>query len=627
MSLSSVFKRGWDVNSLWVTDLASATTPRGISCVHLDLEGTRLAAADYSGKIYIVSTSNGKLLSHFSLSTTEAGWTPAATAVQWSPDGKVLAVGDDYRGHLHIFSPTGEEMINKRVHSNAVSQIRFLAGGKIIATGGDDTRVRFWKCPELEACGRIHVGESRDFAVAAQKRMMATVRKAGGPGPERVIELRDLNENGLSKEVLQGHCDLINCLEFSTREDLLVSGSGHWEPEQNHDSTVALWKTDSDQMIFKEKIHELGVAGVLFAMDDAVIISVGYDGRIVTWSVASDGKQTSVVQRLSPAQCACFAEKTQILVVGFKDGNVEGLSIVRGSTSAATVSVSSSAMSQGGHEEESTPAEDTGPRGDDYEETSGPITGSTSRSLSQRLARKRRSMPKAFTNSIGMWLQLIEPGEFIMGSPDNIGLPDEHPEHKIIMPKRFYIGIYQITQTQYKRITGKSPSGFAGRDNPVETVTWYDAMAFCDKLSKEEGRTYRLPTEAEWEFCCKAGGNGRYCCGDSAGELAGYCWFGKNSDGTTHPVGRKDPNEWGLYDMHGNVWEWCMDYYDENFYKNSPEINPQGPETGKLRVVRGGAYDVQNAVICRSAGRLAEEPATKSDALGFRVIFELRNVK
>ena len=174
--------------------------------------------------------------------------------------------------------------------------------------------------------------------------------------------------------------------------------------------------------------------------------------------------------------------------------------------------------------------------------------------------------PNVITNSIGMKLVLIPAGEFLMGSPESDSdAPDEEkPQHKVRISKPFYLGVTEVTQEQYERVMGENPSRFKGDpQRPVEKVSWEDAVAFCRKLSEKEGRTYRLPTEAEWEYACRAGSQTKWSFGDDDSALKEYAWYLDNADSTTHPVAQKKPNAWGLYDMHGNVWEWCQDWYGD----------------------------------------------------------------
>ena len=223
------------------------------------------------------------------------------------------------------------------------------------------------------------------------------------------------------------------------------------------------------------------------------------------------------------------------------------------------------------------------------------------------------------TNSIGMKLKLIPAGTFMMGSED--GDSDEKPVHQVTLTRPFLLGVYEVTQEQYERVMGVNPSDFLGSDNPVDRVSWEDAVEFCQKLSalpqeKRAGHVYRLPTEAEWEYAFRAGTTTKYSFGDDESQLGEYAWFGDNAGKKTHPVGEKKPNAWGLYDMHGNVWEWCQDWYGG--YPSVAVTDPTGASTGSLRVFRGGGWHGP-AEFCRSAARNGLSPSYRSHNDGFRV--------
>ena len=267
---------------------------------------------------------------------------------------------------------------------------------------------------------------------------------------------------------------------------------------------------------------------------------------------------------------------------------------------------------------------------------------------------KTPSSRDSIANSIGMTLKLIPAGEFMMGSPDTdkeAGI-EEKPQHRVRISKSFYLGVYEVTQAQYKAVMGYNPSSFPpngdGKDKvagqstdqyPVDFVSWFDAVTFCNKLSAKEGRRpfyeiddkyvrvpdwngpgYRLPTEAEWEHACRANASTptRYPLGDDAAQLDEYGWFQFNSS-HAHPVGRKKPNGFGLHDMHGNVWEWCWDWYGEGYYKQSREDDPTGPaaRVGLSRVARGGGWTVEPRFV-RSASRFGREPDARG-SLGIRL--------
>jgi formylglycine-generating enzyme required for sulfatase activity len=236
---------------------------------------------------------------------------------------------------------------------------------------------------------------------------------------------------------------------------------------------------------------------------------------------------------------------------------------------------------------------------------------------------------KEITNSIGMKLTLIPKGKFMMGSPKNEqGRYESEVEHDVDLTKDFFLGITEVTQAQYQKVMGLNPSYFQGdkvqgdsSNHPVEQVAWEDAVLFCERLSdlaeeKKAGRVYRLPTESEWEYACRAGGKTAYNSGNSPSSLSDYAWFQENSDGQTHDVGKKRPNAWGLYDMHGSVWEWCSDWYGT--YPKGSVSNPVGPKEGASHVGRSGSWD-DAARVCRSAVRRWSFPSGRDSINGFRV--------
>jgi formylglycine-generating enzyme required for sulfatase activity len=222
---------------------------------------------------------------------------------------------------------------------------------------------------------------------------------------------------------------------------------------------------------------------------------------------------------------------------------------------------------------------------------------------------------RQITNRAGIEMVRIPPGSFMMGSET------EKPIHRVTIGAGFYMGKCEVTQAQWKAVMGGNPSRYKGDDFPVERISWNDAKEFVRKLNETESRgglVYRLPTEAEWEYACRAGSSGDY-----AGDLDKMAWYGGirgNSGYTTHPVGRKTPNSFGLYDMHGNVWEWCEDTWHDS-YAGAP-IDGSAWVTGRdstLRVVRGGGW-VNIANDCRSASRHWVLASVFNELIGFRVV-------
>jgi len=233
------------------------------------------------------------------------------------------------------------------------------------------------------------------------------------------------------------------------------------------------------------------------------------------------------------------------------------------------------------------------------------------------------ALPSEILNSIGMEFVLIPAGEFLMGSIDR--LEEERPVHKVRISRPFYLGKYAVTQAEWEAVVGNDASRFKGDLNrPVEMVSWEDVKKFIRWLEARGVERYRLPTEAEWEYACRAGSTTIYSFGNNSNQLGEHAWYEANADGQTHPVGQLKPNAWGLYDMHGNVYEWVQDWYGE--YPAEAVTDPQGPSSPSSdpdRVNRGGCWQ-HDAWSCRSARRGRLTPDSRRDNLGFRLLRMVR---
>ena len=237
-------------------------------------------------------------------------------------------------------------------------------------------------------------------------------------------------------------------------------------------------------------------------------------------------------------------------------------------------------------------------------------------------------------NGISLKLTLIPPGKFMMGSPETE--TNDWPTkgarrtnerlHEVSITRPFYMSVYKVTQEQYKQITGTNPSQFPGKDHPVDAVTWDDAVRFCERSSSKTNRKVHLPTEAQWEYAARAGTATRYFFGDDEVKIPDFMWYRENSTGKTHPVGQKPPNAWGLFDVHGLLWEYCSDFFADSF--GDAKNDPVGPAAGTSHSTRGGTYGSRPPFV-RSAVRVPSQPADATKEVlghyGFRVAMELES--
>ena len=224
---------------------------------------------------------------------------------------------------------------------------------------------------------------------------------------------------------------------------------------------------------------------------------------------------------------------------------------------------------------------------------------------------------KFTVNGVSFEMVRVEGGTFRMGATaeqEDEAMDNEKPVHSVTLSS-YYIGKTEVTQALWQAVMGSNPSNFKGSDLPVECVSWDDCQEFIQKLNSLTGRNFRLPTEAEWEFACRGGNNSRGYKYSGSNNLGSVAWY-DDERGKTHPVATKAPNELGIYDMSGNVWEWCSDWFE--IYTANSQINPTGPQSGESRVIRGGSWDY-DAWRCRSSVRDGDDPTDRSLILGLRL--------
>ncbi|MBI5723300.1 MAG: formylglycine-generating enzyme family protein [Planctomycetes bacterium] len=255
--------------------------------------------------------------------------------------------------------------------------------------------------------------------------------------------------------------------------------------------------------------------------------------------------------------------------------------------------------------------------------TASPSTQPATQPSTQPSTQPAKELTLDLGNKITMKLVLIPAGKFMMGSleSEKERNNDEGPQHEVAISKPFYMGVNEVTQEQYQQLIGKNTSDFKGPSNPADNVSWDETVEFCNKLFQKTGMSVKLPTEAQWEYACRAGSKTRFGFGDEDDKLDDYAWYGKNSGNKTHPVGQKQANAWGLYDIHGNVWEWCLDLWTDS-YENAKNEDPEGSDK-TYHVLRSGSW-ANSAGSSRSACRIRYSTDDRYQNVGFRVVVELK---
>ena len=460
----------------------------------------------------------------------------------------------------------------------------------------------------------------------ADRQHLVTARRTG------VLELWEL-QTGTRLQRFVGHGGAVYDVASSQDGRLILSAGA--------DSTIRLWNVATGKELKSLRSDDRSVSCVTFAPDGRRVMSAGIYGTVHLWDLASGKEMCRMEGHTMAVNSIAFSPDGRRAVSGSDDRTVRLWQLPESGVAggAPPNAVATPTLGQ---------PDDTGhlPAGA-VKSSAATLAGTTPAILATNDAAQRikssftgvpEEPPKHITNTIRMKLVLISTGKFVMGSPDSdpTAKSDEQPQHPVRISKPFYLGIHEVTQGQYRAVMGDNPSRFKGSDDlPVERVSWLDAVEFCNKLSVREHRTvfyridgtyvtlvagngYRLPTEAEWEYACRAGSSTRFPFGHDASMLGQYAWHPHNGDNETHPVGQKLPNAWGLHDMLGNVWEWCGDWYGETYYASSPGSDPPGPASPSGRVLRGGCWGFVQGDD-RSAKRFKRPPSHRDATVGFRL--------
>jgi formylglycine-generating enzyme required for sulfatase activity/serine/threonine protein kinase len=541
-----------------------------------------------------------------------------------SPTGEYVAAGYRNEADVRIWNGrNGVEFRRLKGPSPGVHGMVFTPDGRNVLSGHYDKIIRIWDLNSGKEKQRFQMTETVVLALAVPPDGARVLSTHHDP----TICLWDMNTGQTVRRFSSGHFDWVHQLTISPDGRFALSG-GH------QDRTVCYWDLENEQPLFQFEA-KLGksVTGLAFSRDGRLGFWGTLGDSFYLWEVNSKKEPTAIQLPKAEQINGCFTLDGKKLLL---TGSADELQLWDLAAQKVT-------------ERWGLPGKHTRLRlaPDGRHLAVGTMhgvvyilrladglprpLGAMEAKQQQENEAKRLSVPVQITNSIGMKLNLIPAGRFLMGSPeDEPGRQaDESPRHEVTITKPFYLGIHEVTQKQFAEVMGKNPSTFnkangGGSEHPVETVSWEDAVAFCKTLSdlpreKKAGRIYRLPTEAEWEYGCRAGAQTAYHFGNDLKLFADFDWSAIDVGVyRTHPVGLLKPNAWGLFDMHGNVMEWSGDYYAPTYYQEAPQTDPRGPKVGNAHTLRGGPHLGYGEVRCRAAYRWPNSGGRLN--VGFRVV-------
>jgi WD40 repeat protein len=527
-------------------------------------------------------------------------------------------------------------------HTEQVDGMSFSTDGKTLATCSRDKSARLWAVETGKQTAVFPTASISTYAVA-----FSPDGKQVAASDDRLVRLWDVN-TGQEKASLIGHTDYLTSLAYSRDGKLLASADAVGK--------IRLWDPKTGQEIAVLTGHGTTIQRIAFSPDGATLAAADYSATTLLWDIKTRRRVHQIREPVPPSvnpgsmrvMSLAFTRDGQTLITATLDGRVNSCNLQTmvtrrmfsgcyaalhpdGALLAAVQcgddSVTLYDLSKSG---KAMPLAEAGR--DVLEVLFSPDGEYLATAHQDGMARlwtlssdtkpgSPSSDPTALTIDLGggvkMEFVLIPAGLFMMGG--DMG-SDEKPVRVVAISKPFYLGKYEVIQEQWEAVMGSNPSRFIDPKNPVEYVSWDDCQVFLRELKKKApAYEYALPTEAQWEYACRAGTSTTYSFGDSESSLAEYAWFSGNSGGTTHLIGLKKPNPWGLYDIHGNVLEWCADFYAAS-YPSSAESDPTGPSWGVTRVLRGGRD-------CRSAyrwhdvpsARHVKDPSRRDSEYGFRV--------
>jgi len=547
------------------------------------------ASSDKTARLWKVSDGN--------LVAVLQGHTEALKGAEFSPDGSQILTWS-YDQTAKIWDSTTGKLLNTlEGHTGAIYTASYSKTGKLIATASADKTTKTWdgSSGQLKHTLIGHQAAVVSLAFSPDEKLLVT------GSTDKTAKIWQLQDGQLLNIQISHQSGVTDCKFSPDGKEILTT---------SNDTKAYLWESSTGKLLWTLEGHTADIVTGDFSFDGNLIITNSYDNTIRIW------------ERTTGKFLVAFAEHKDSLVGGLFSNKMDK---ILSASADKTAKIWQLEVEKRSPKEVSKIVEEKV----QLKLVEGRLISTqppVQESVKEVIKVKEHVGENLYVEDLGDGLKLemlkIQAGEFEMGSPaTEKGHNGDERLHKVKISKDFYIGRYEVTQTQWKAIAGlptiniplkSDPSRFKGDNLPVENISWHEVVEFCARLSKLAGKQYRLPTEAEWEYVARAGNKSEYP--DNLEEVA---WFEKNSGGKTHIVGQRKANPWGLYDMFGNVYEWCSDWYGD--YPTTEIVDPSGATSGATRVGRGCSW-LNPTVYCRSAYRLYGSPNTRNNFLGLRLV-------
>ncbi|MBX7222312.1 MAG: SUMF1/EgtB/PvdO family nonheme iron enzyme [Blastocatellia bacterium] len=582
----------WDVAS--GQELRTLTGHQDVvKSVAFSPDGKKIVTASFDGTAKVWDADSGQLL------VTLSGHIGHVNSAAFSPDGSRIVTGGLDRTAKIWDTATGHLLHSIPGHQGSVNSALFHSGGSRILTASADQTARIW-----EVATGIQVvsfeGHRNAVNFAAFQPQGKLVVTASSDNTARLWEV----ESGREVGEFIGHRSLLNSAVFSPEGDFLVTTSV--------DRTACIWDAHTGGLLARLAQDRSPLTWAEFSPDRKWVLTGSQDELILLYRFEEETRKPAEIDRL-------VQEKVPVMMAGGR--------LVPNPKALAVNQPAPSSPAQERHPElmPATPGLPAPLQYQTFEVET--VTLDEKGNVIARPKGQVRGYAEELAPGVKLEMVLLPGGTYLQGSPPHEKeRGEEEPQHEVTV-SGFAIGKFEVTQAQWEAVMGFNPSNFKGDNLPVEAVSWDEAVEFCARLTQKTGRLYRLPTESEWEYACRAGTTTPFAFGETVvssviNDNGAYPYAsapkGENRRKTT-PVGSFPPNAWGLYDMHGNVWEWCQDWNDEKYYLESPKVNPQGARKGTHRMVRGGSLG-NIGVYCRSANRFIFAPGSRFSAFGLRVV-------